>query len=159
MRMRSYVASVCVLAGAVWLAADQHQRSSIVEHSKPTVERVGASVQRGLDQLEERVRHLDATSTRTDLASARDELEDNLSRARDKATKDCEWARAEIDRLDAAARLKDAQEKLAQLGASAKHMKQTGDEASNMLANLKRKSEQAQAAYDSAATRVSRYLH
>jgi chromosome segregation ATPase len=156
--MRSYVASFCVLVGAVWLAADQQRRDWVIGNSKPTVQAAGDSVRNGYEEIAKKVKNLDANSSRVDLDDAKRELASNLNRAKDKATADYVEAKAQLDRINAAERWKDAQEKLEQLRQTGKHLSQTADETSKAAASLQKECDSAKTAYESAKARVAQLL-
>jgi chromosome segregation ATPase len=154
MKFRSVLAAVIVIGALFWFGTDPTHREWLTGDSSPVPTRQQMKVRGELSDLERKAQTLTPDSSRRDLEVMRKDLEVSLRHAGRVAEKDYDYVKAEIERLDAAERLKDAQQKLADLGESARKLSKTTDEARGAVDTLKKDEDKAKAAYQTAADRV-----
>lgn len=116
------------------------------------------SLQKGWNDLNRRVENLDPNSSMSQLEDARRKLSNSLEGARTKADQDYQQAKLEIERLNAAEKLKQAEANLEAMRQSAKKVSDTAHDASEAIDKANAAYAKARAKYEAAKAKTEAYL-
>ncbi len=141
----------CLIAAAL-VGCEQKDRDEIVSHSQVAVNEASKALAVAWRSASEGAQKIDANSTRQQIEEAKRKLEGYGSQLEKGAKQETVAVQAQIDRLDAAKRLKDAQEDLKEKLAAAESAKKKFDDG---LSKTREQLDQTNKAYQAVEEKVS----
>jgi chromosome segregation ATPase len=137
---------------------DAHRADHWVTAASSRAKGAAGSIESGWKDINNRAETLDLGSSVFELEKTRRRLLTKLAGAAHSAQNDYARTRAEIAKIDAAERFKDAQRKIEDLKKSGRVLANATGAASKEIDDLTKKASNAKAAYETARTKASQFL-